>query len=80
MNVQDALKNLEFELNLGEDEMIMEAIIVGKVTRMSDGRMTVMTARSQGMDIVTQLGLVECLKQITDDLAGGWHDTKEDNE
>lgn len=71
MNIRDAVTALTFDVELDDDEMLTDAVILGRVTRMSDGRATFTLAGSDGLDTVIRAGLIECARQITE---GGWEE------
>lgn len=73
--VQDALAALEFGLELDDDELVTDAVIVLRITRMGDGRSTVGFTKSDTADAVIVAGLIECARQLND---GGWGDPVED--
>jgi hypothetical protein len=59
------LDGLGVTLDLDDDDLLVEVLIVGKVTRLSDGGGTsVLLAKSDGMDWVSQLGLIEAARQV----------------
>ena len=60
------LDGLGVELDLDDDDLLTEVVVIGKVSRMSDGGGTsVVIAISKGMDWVSQLGLLEAARQVT---------------
>lgn len=70
-----ALASLNFEVELDDDEMIADAVVIARCTRMSDGRTTVTFAKTDGADIVTVLGLLESGRQIQ---TGEWDEADGD--
>lgn len=74
MNIRDALSSLTFDLD--DDEMVTDAVILARVTRMSDGRSTFAQVGSDDLDMVVKTGLFECARQVS---SGGW-ETVEDDE
>jgi len=76
MDLQTAISGLVFEIDFDDDEVVADAVVVLRVTRLSDGRNTVALAKSDGADIVTITGLIECARQIN---AGDWHSVDEDD-
>ena len=71
MNIRDALAALSFDLNLDDDEMVTDALILARVTRMSDGRASFALVGNDGVDTVVKTGLVECARQV---IEGGWEE------
>lgn len=55
--------------------MVTDAVILCRVTRMSDGRGTFTVAGNDGLDTVVRAGLIECARQIN---AAGWEAVGED--
>lgn len=52
--------------DLDDEELIVEVVVIGKVSRMSDGGGTsIVIANSAGIDWVSQLGLLEAARQVT---------------
>lgn len=76
MNIRDALAPLTFDVDLDDDEMVVDAVILARVTRMSDGRSTFAWSGSENVDTVVKTGLIECARQIN---GAGWEQV-EDNE
>lgn len=71
MKLSDALAALTYEADeLDDDEVLSDVVVVGRVTRLGDGRNTVTLARTAGSDVVTLLGLLAAARQITD--SGDW--------
>lgn len=75
MNIHDALAGLTFDVDLDDDEMVTDAVILCRVTRMSDGRGTFTVAGNDGLDTVVRAGLIECARQVN---AAGWEAVDED--
>jgi len=65
----------EFEVAFDDDEVISDAVVILRVTRLGDGRNTVALAKSDGADAVTTTGLIECARQINQ---GDWRSVDED--
>lgn len=62
---------------LDEGEMLTDVVLAARVTRLSDGRSTVMIASSDGIDNVTRIGLLECARQI--DYSTSWEQADDDD-
>jgi hypothetical protein len=75
VNIRDAITGLTFDVDLDDDEMVTDAIVLARVTRMSDGRATFTLAGSDGLDTVVRTGLIECARQIG---WGGWEEVEDD--
>lgn len=75
MNVYDKCAGLTFDVDLEDDELITDAVILARVTRMSDGRSSFVVCGNEGLDVVTRTGLIECGRQVNE---GGWHDVEDD--
>lgn len=77
--INDQLAAMTFDGDtLNDDELITDVLVIGRVTRMSDGRGTVIVAQSDGIDIVTKLGLLMAGQQITD--SQGWCSCDDDED
>jgi hypothetical protein len=76
MNIPDALNGHEFGVTLDEDERITEALVIARITRLSDGRTSVVFTKTDTCDVVVQAGLLSVAQQI--DESGGWSDVDED--
>lgn len=76
MNIRDALNALTFEIDLDNDEMVTDAVILCRVTRMSDGRGAFVHVGNDGIDNVIKTGLIECARQIN---ALGWEAVEDDD-
>jgi hypothetical protein len=63
-NIADGLDSLTFEVDLDDDEMVTDAIILARVTRMSDGRTSMVMTKSDHTDVVTTTGLLHCGLEI----------------
>jgi hypothetical protein len=60
------LDGLGVVFDLQDDDLIVEAVVIGKITRLSDGGgTTIVIANSEGIDWVSQLGLIEAARQVT---------------
>ena len=77
MNVYEKCAGLNFDVELDDDEMVSDAVILARVTRMSDGRSSFVLCGNEGLDVVTRTGLIECGRQVND---GGWHDVDEEDD
>jgi hypothetical protein len=69
--IQEAIAGLEFGLTIEDDEIVSDALVILRITRMTDGRNTVGFTKSDGADVVIVSGLLECARQID---AGAWND------
>lgn len=70
MHIGEALAALTYDAaELDDDEVLADVVVVGRVTRLADGRNTVTCAKTAGSDIVTVLGLLEAGRQIN---SGDW--------
>lgn len=50
--------------DLDPDELLSDAVLIARVTRLGDGRSSTAFARSTGTDVVSVTGLIECARQI----------------
>ena len=71
MNLGEQLAAQNWTEDLGDGELIADAILVTRFTRMDDGTSGVFIAITEGSDIVTVLGLIEAARQIN---SGDWAD------
>lgn len=74
-NVYNKLEGLAFGVDLSDDEMVTDALILARVTRLSDGRASFVLCGSEGLDSVIRAGLIECARQVND---GGWEDVDDE--
>lgn len=75
MNIYEKLSGLGFDAELDDDELVTDALILARVTRMSDGRSTFAISESNDLDHVTRAGLLEIGRQVS---AGGWREVEDD--
>jgi hypothetical protein len=62
------LDGLGVTFDLGDNDLIVEATVIAKVTRMDEGGGTsVIVANSDGIDWVSQLGLIEAARRVVHD-------------
>ena len=65
MPLSDKLSTLQWVVDLdNDDDLICDAVIVGRFTRMSDGKSGVFFTRTVGSDVITVLGLLEAAREI----------------
>lgn len=64
--------------DLDADELLADAVLVARVTRMGDGRSTTCFARTEGSDVVIVTGLLECARQINAQTAD-WTTVEDDD-
>lgn len=70
MNIREGLASVSFDVDIEDDEIVTDAIILARITRMSDGRKAMVMARSEGSDIVVTTGLIHCGVELHQ--AGEW--------
>lgn len=59
------LDGLGVTFDLDDDDLITETTVIAKVTRMADGGGTsIVIANSDGIDWVSQLGLIEAARRV----------------
>jgi hypothetical protein len=59
------LDGLGVTFDLDEDDLITEVVVVGKVSRMSEsGGTSIVIGTNDGMDWISQLGLLEAARQV----------------
>lgn len=59
------IDGLGVTLDLDDDDLLVEVLVIGKVSVMSEGGgTTVVIAKSEGMDWISQLGLIEAARQV----------------
>ena len=77
MPLSDKLNGLQWVADLeNDDDFISDAIVVGRFTRMSDGKSGLFFSHTHGTDIITILGLIEAAREVQ---AGEpWNDADDD--
>jgi hypothetical protein len=66
------LDGLGVAFDMDDDDLIVEVVVIGKVSRMSDGGGTsLVIAASDRLDWIAQLGLLEAARQVT---SGGFEE------
>lgn len=62
------LDGLGVTLDLDDEDLVTEVVVIAKVARMSDGGGTaVVVSNNEGLDWVSQLGLIEAARLIAAD-------------
>lgn len=79
MRIQDSLAGVEFGTEVEEGEMVQDALILMRVTRMSDGRTSFLSSLTKGTDDIVAAGLLSAARATE---ALGWSpvDDEEDSE
>ena len=70
MKVSEALANFDMEFNFEEGEFVTDVIVIAKTSELN-GRSSVYVKTSPDCDVITQLGLLEAGRQITNG-EGNW--------
>lgn len=76
VNIHEASGALGFDIDISEDSIVTDALILARVTRMSDGQSSFVMCGNDGLDAVVRAGLIECGRQVND---GGWEDLDDDD-
>lgn len=67
ISIQEALAGVKFGLELEDDEMISDALVLMRITRMEDGRGAFAIATTTGTDDVILFGLVSRAQHVLDE-------------
>lgn len=68
MKLKQALETLDIEFDLDDGAMLTDVVVIAKVARPT-GATTLVYASTEGIDLITQFGLVSATQRI---LAGEW--------
>jgi len=76
VNIGQAITSLGFGVEVADDAMVTDAVILARVTRMSDGQSSFVMCGNDGLDAVVRAGLIDCARQVNE---GGWEDIDDDD-
>lgn len=75
--LNDMLASAEFFGTMAESDIAVDFVVIAKCSNMNTGETSVLYARTVGTDVVTELGLLECARQIRG--KNDWHDVDDDD-
>ena len=63
MELMEALETLDFDIELGDGDLVTDVLVIAKVVRL-DGPTTILHAATSGTDGITKLGLVTAASRV----------------